>query len=272
MEPFRPFLSPCHQFTWNPELDAAFQTSKAAIVDAIKEGLEIFDLHRPTCLRPDYSNRRIGYFLLQKHCQCESDVPDCCPGGWRISLAGSRFSRTTLCTHRRRGFGCRLGPRAFKILHTWMWSSHRRNWSQAARQNIWWQDTRWDNKHSSLPSKATNTTMVFWYRSPPRKNQPCCWCRITPSISRRRACWIYKGRHGWTNNRCCHSTRCWVLNVDHVGAPIRRDEERSWHVDTFRDNSSRISRWFSSAPTHCCIALAIPPWSLWIWRCNCIRW
>ena len=84
MEPFCPF-------TWNPELDAAFQTSKAAIVDAIKEGLEIFDLHRPRCLRPDYSNLGIGYFLLQKHCQCESDVPDCCPGGWRISLAGSRF-------------------------------------------------------------------------------------------------------------------------------------------------------------------------------------
>ena len=35
--------------------------------------------------------RGIGYFLLQKHCSCPSGIPDCCPGGWRITLAGSRF-------------------------------------------------------------------------------------------------------------------------------------------------------------------------------------
>ena len=53
--------------------------------------MEIFDLHRPTCLRPDWSKKGIGYFLFQQHCQCASQLPDCCPDGWRITLAGSRF-------------------------------------------------------------------------------------------------------------------------------------------------------------------------------------
>ena len=44
-----------------------------------------------TCLRPDWSQLGIGYFLLQKHCTCNSQLPDCCTDGWRITLAGSRF-------------------------------------------------------------------------------------------------------------------------------------------------------------------------------------
>ena len=68
-----------------------FQASKEAIIEAIRQGVEIFDIQRRTCLRPDWSKRGIGYFLLQQHCSCPSGVPDCCPGGWRITLAGSRF-------------------------------------------------------------------------------------------------------------------------------------------------------------------------------------
>ena len=91
MAPFRPYLSPRQPFTWNEELNAVFLKSKEEIVDAIKQGVEIFDLHRATCLRPDYSNRGIGYFLMQKHCDCSTNLPDCCLGGWRVTLAGSRF-------------------------------------------------------------------------------------------------------------------------------------------------------------------------------------
>ena len=91
MAPFKPFLSPRHKFSWSPELEEAFQSSKLAIVEAIREGVEIYDIQKRTCLRPDWSRRGIGYFLLQQHCSCESGVPDCCPGGWRITLAGSRF-------------------------------------------------------------------------------------------------------------------------------------------------------------------------------------
>ena len=91
MAPFKPFLSPRCKFSWTTELEDAFQTSKRAVIDAIRTGVEIFDIKRRTCLRPDWSTRGIGYFLLQRHCDCPSGIPDCCPRGWRITLAGSRF-------------------------------------------------------------------------------------------------------------------------------------------------------------------------------------
>ena len=91
MAPFKPFLIPRHKFSWSAEMDNAFQASKEAIITAIREGVEIFDITRRTCLCPDWSNRGIGYFVLQKHCDCSTDAPDCCPEGWRVTLAGSRF-------------------------------------------------------------------------------------------------------------------------------------------------------------------------------------
>ena len=91
MEPFRPFLSLRHPFEWTTELDKSFQSSKTAIINAIREGVEIFDLDKPTCLRTDWSKKGVGYFLLQKHCHCKDTRPDCCTDGWRMTLAGSRF-------------------------------------------------------------------------------------------------------------------------------------------------------------------------------------
>ncbi len=91
MAPFKPFLSPRCKFSWSPDLEAAFQTSMAAIIEAIREGVEIFDMQWCTCLRPDWSTRGIGYFLLQQHCNCPSGILNCCPEGWKITLAGSRF-------------------------------------------------------------------------------------------------------------------------------------------------------------------------------------
>jgi len=95
---FRPFLSPHHSFSWNPELDHAdhaFQTSKDAIIRAIREDVEIFNLHRSTCLHPDYSNCGIRYFLLRKHCHCDSIIPDCRIDLHWTTLAGSRFLTST---------------------------------------------------------------------------------------------------------------------------------------------------------------------------------
>ena len=64
MAPFKPFLSPKRKFEWNDSRDKVFSRSKDAIIDAIRHGVEIFDPTRRTCLRPDWSNRGIGYFLL----------------------------------------------------------------------------------------------------------------------------------------------------------------------------------------------------------------
>ena len=91
MAPIKPFLSHRYKFAWSNELEEAFQASKAVIIATIREGVEIFDVHKRTCLHPDWSCKGIGYFLLQQHCDCHSNSPDCCPNGWRITLAGSRF-------------------------------------------------------------------------------------------------------------------------------------------------------------------------------------
>ena len=88
---FRPFLSPKYKFFWSDVLDKAFEESKDLIIQAIRHGVEIFDMSKLSCLRPDWSITGIGYFLLQKHCLCKSNTPDCCTDGWKVTLAGSRF-------------------------------------------------------------------------------------------------------------------------------------------------------------------------------------
>ena len=91
VEPMRHFQRKNARFEWNAELEKSFQLSKEKIIEAIKEGVEIFDKGRLTCLPTDWSKLGIGYYLMQKHCECSSDVPgECCDSGWRITLAGSR--------------------------------------------------------------------------------------------------------------------------------------------------------------------------------------
>ena len=57
----------------------------------MEKGVIIFSIHKATCLRPDWSKRGIGYFLLQKGCVCSGTLPNCCPERWKVTLAGSRF-------------------------------------------------------------------------------------------------------------------------------------------------------------------------------------
>jgi len=55
MAPFKPLLSPKTKFVWTDDLEVAFKKSKKAVIDAIRNGVEIFDPKRRTCLRPDWS-------------------------------------------------------------------------------------------------------------------------------------------------------------------------------------------------------------------------
>ena len=57
---FRPFLSPKYKFFWSQVLDKAFEESKTHIIEAICQGVEIFDMSKPTCLRPDWSIKFTG--------------------------------------------------------------------------------------------------------------------------------------------------------------------------------------------------------------------
>ena len=88
MAPFKPFLSPRCRFEWTPELERAFQASKESVIAEICHGVEIVDPTKLTCIRQDWSRQD---FLSQKHCPCDSCLPDCCTDGWRVTLAGSRL-------------------------------------------------------------------------------------------------------------------------------------------------------------------------------------
>ena len=62
VEPLRPLLSSKTKFFWDEKMQQSFDESKEKIVEAIREGVEIFELGRWTLLRTDYSKTGIGYF------------------------------------------------------------------------------------------------------------------------------------------------------------------------------------------------------------------
>lgn len=94
MKPFRQLLKSNVRFSWDPALEEIFQKSKLIILNQIEHGVKIFSKHRPTCLATDWSKNGIGYWLLQKHCQCEPLKPFCCRDGWQVTVVGSRFTST----------------------------------------------------------------------------------------------------------------------------------------------------------------------------------
>ena len=94
MLPFRDLLKPSSPFLWTNELTKALDASKSHICRAIKQGVQIFDKGRPTCLSTDWSKSGVGYWLTQKHCNCQSSDPFCCREGWKVTLVGSRFTHS----------------------------------------------------------------------------------------------------------------------------------------------------------------------------------
>ena len=92
MQPFRDLLKPDQPFAWTEHLDHLFKQLKIVIIDQIRHGVEIFDQSRPTCLATDWSKEGLGYWLVQKHCDCAGVRPFCCKSGWKVVLIGSRFT------------------------------------------------------------------------------------------------------------------------------------------------------------------------------------
>ena len=92
MKPFRELLRPAVKFEWTEDLSQAFEESKVKIVEAMKEGVRLFEPSRPTCLATDWSNEGIGFVLKQKYCRCSKMTPSCCSDGWKLCLVGSRFT------------------------------------------------------------------------------------------------------------------------------------------------------------------------------------
>lgn len=92
MLPFRDILKPNNKFEWTDELEKIFQESKKVIIKEIRHGVEIFDKSKPTVLATDWSKDGLGFWLLQKHCNCVGVKPLCCKTGWKITLVGGRFT------------------------------------------------------------------------------------------------------------------------------------------------------------------------------------
>ncbi|VDI45747.1 Hypothetical predicted protein [Mytilus galloprovincialis] len=81
-----------HHFFGINQLETLFQETKTVIVSEIEEGVRIFDKSKPTCLATDWSKSGLGFWLFQKHCNCQKLLPFCCNEGWKITLVGSRFT------------------------------------------------------------------------------------------------------------------------------------------------------------------------------------
>ena len=92
LQPLRQLLKPDQKFKWSDPINNLFEESKYVIISEIDEGVWIFNKNKPICLATDWSKDGIGFWLLQKHCNCEKLAPFCWCDGWQIRLVGSRFT------------------------------------------------------------------------------------------------------------------------------------------------------------------------------------
>ena len=92
MQPFSDLLKD-GKWYWDDNLTKLFEASRTAISQKIQDGVRTFEIDRPTCLSTDWSQQGIGFTLQQKICICDiKAAPLCCPDGWKLVLAGSRFT------------------------------------------------------------------------------------------------------------------------------------------------------------------------------------
>ena len=77
MEPFCHLLKPNTPFVWDSVLKDKFVKAKEKIVD----GIRFFGKSHPTCLATDWCKSGLGFFPLQKHCECKLSGLRCCRGG-----------------------------------------------------------------------------------------------------------------------------------------------------------------------------------------------
>ena len=92
LQPFRHLLQPSTPFVWTNHLELVFQQSKVTVVQVIHDSITIFNKDNTTCLATDWSKTGLGFWLLHKHCLCDSRQPSCCQTVWKTTLVGSRFT------------------------------------------------------------------------------------------------------------------------------------------------------------------------------------
>ena len=93
--PFRDFLKKGASWYWDDKLQAQFDEAKNVISFEIRNAVTSFDPTKPTALLNDWCKSGIGYLLMEKHCNCESLIPNRRHGGWKVNMGGSRFTTTS---------------------------------------------------------------------------------------------------------------------------------------------------------------------------------
>ena len=78
MAAFRHMLRPdtWEAFEWNDTLKEEFEAAKEKIVESVQDGVSSFDTSKTTCLATDWSKQGLGFFLLQKWCECTQIRPN----------------------------------------------------------------------------------------------------------------------------------------------------------------------------------------------------
>ena len=96
MKPFQDLIRSNNKFIWTPELDKLFTDTKSILILMLQQEINSFDTTWHTCIQCDWSKDGIGYVVLQQYCQCPTAIaPTCCPEGWHLVFAGSRFTSPT---------------------------------------------------------------------------------------------------------------------------------------------------------------------------------
>ena len=81
MEPFR-------KFHWDNKLDQIYIKSKELLISKIIEGIYTFDITKKYAFKQIGARDGKGYYLLQQHCNCNSDKAlSCCNEGWKLIYA-----------------------------------------------------------------------------------------------------------------------------------------------------------------------------------------
>ena len=64
MAPFRDLLSSKKKLYWDEAMDHAFHQSKEEIIRLVHEGVQAFEVDRPTCLSTDWAKIGLGFALM----------------------------------------------------------------------------------------------------------------------------------------------------------------------------------------------------------------
>ena len=84
MEPFRELLKkPSDKSVyWDSQLQTIFETTQRTISQLTTEGLQYYDVTRPTAVFTDYSRLGISVIIMQQYCQCVTQETPTVLQGW----------------------------------------------------------------------------------------------------------------------------------------------------------------------------------------------